>query len=188
MSANPLHSDPSFASARALIAAGGLGQTLACYAAIRARDPLPDPLTTLGTPLIVELLAVLGEAPDAVTAVLSTAPGGFEHWSLLLALPSAIRATLDIGAGIGPGQFDALELRVEWTGTERALLIEPSAVGVTVTTIGGASRHSAEVRPLGAALLAGALDVDVDSRVATVIAAARESVATGQRIVLPTGQ
>ncbi|MCC6790481.1 MAG: hypothetical protein IT336_02285 [Thermomicrobiales bacterium] len=182
VSENPLRSDPAFRSARELIAAGGLGQPLAVYAAARVRDPLADPLTTLGLPLLDELIATTGEKPRSVAAIAGVAPGGYEHWSLVLAFPSGLRATVDLGAGIGSGQPDPLELRVEWSGTERALLIEPGAVAVTVTTAHGAARHSAEVRPLGEAILTLA---DFTSReAAAVIAAARESASTHAPIVL----
>jgi hypothetical protein len=160
-------------SARELISSGGLGQTLAVYAAIRAREPLTDPLATLGLPLIDELLTVVGETPNSVAAMTGSS-GDFEHWSLLLAFPSGLRATADIGAGIGPGQPDALELRVEWSGTEQALLIEPGAVGVTVTTGTGTTRHSSEVNPIGAAILT--LTGFESPSAARVIAAARQSV------------
>jgi hypothetical protein len=184
MSGNPLRDDPSFAAARDLIAAGGLGQTLAVYAAARARDPLPDPLTTLGLPLLDELIATAGEAPGAVTALRGGEPDGFAHWSLVLAFPSGLRATVDLGAGVGPGQMDALELRVEWSGTARALLIEPGAVAVTVTTGRGAARHSAEVSAVTAALLEPAA-VDAAWGAATeIVAAARRSAEIGERVAL----
>lgn len=186
MSSNPLRTDPSFAAARELIACGGLGQRLAVYAVARAREPLPDPLTTLGLPLIDELLAATGETPEAVTAVAANAPGGFEHWSLVLAFPSGLRASLDIGSGIGPGQADALELRVEWSGTERALLIEPGAVAVTIMTGRGLQRHSAEVTPIAGALLSFTSPDDGWREAAAVIAAARKSAQLNDRVSIPS--
>ena len=184
MSTNPLRTDPSFATARELIAGGGLGQRLAVYAVARAREALTDPLSTLGTPLIDELIAAAGETPESVTAVVANADAGFEHWSLVLAFPSGLRATVDLGAGIGPGQPDALELRVEWSGTERALLIEPGAVAVTVTTGCGARRHSAELTPIVDALLGSHADTGDWREASAVVAAARQSVESNQRITI----
>lgn len=181
-SENPLRSDPAFRAARELIAAGGLGQPLAVYAAARTRAPLSDPLTTLGLPLLDELIATTGETPRSVAAMVGGSPGGFEHWSLVLAFPSGLRATVDLGAGIGSGQPDPLELRVEWSGTERAVLIEPGAVAVTVTTGQGTTRHSAEVRQLGEAILS--LAGFASREAAAAIAAARESASTHAPIVL----
>jgi predicted dehydrogenase len=184
MSTNPLRTDSSFAAARVLIAGGGLGQRLAVYAVARARDPLSDPLSKLGMPLIDELIAASGESPDSVSAVVANAPGGFEHWSLVLAFPSGLRASVDLGAGMGPGQPDALELRVEWSGTERALLIEPGAVAVTVTTGRGVHRHSAEVTPIATALLDFEPPEGCCRDAAHVIAAARNSFDWNQRVTI----
>ena len=151
---NPLADDPAFAAARELVASGGLGQLLAVYAVARARDPLPDPLAALGLPLIEEIVGTLGENPATVTAVRTGEPGGFEHWSLVLAFPSGVRATVDLGAGLGPAQAAVLDLRVEWSGSERVILVDPTNVAVTVMNGGGIHRRSAEVSPIADKLFA----------------------------------
>ena len=98
-----------------LIRSGALGQQLAVYCVVRAKHALDDPLTALGLPLIAEFSDTLDEAPNTVTAISNGRNGGFEHWSLVLAFPSGLRATIDLGAGLGAAQSAELDLR----GVER---------------------------------------------------------------------
>ena len=184
---NPLTDDPAFVAARELVASGGLGQVLAVYAVARAKDVLPDPLATLGLPLVEEIVGALGEMPGSVTAVRTGEPGGFEHWSLVVAFSSGVRATVDLGAGLGPAQGGALDLRVEWSGSERVILVDPANVAVTVTNERGRSRRSAEVFPIAEAVFAFADRVPAIAAdpllawrsAAAVIAAARTSAESG---------
>jgi hypothetical protein len=145
---NPLLADPAIAIARERLARNGIGQWLAVYAVARAKAPLPDPLTALGLPLLDLLLQTIPEQPIAVTALRTATATGFEHWSLILAFASGLRASVDIGAGIGPGQTNELDLRVEWSGADRVVLVEPMNVAVTVTTASGISTRSAEITPI----------------------------------------
>jgi hypothetical protein len=181
MTANPLLTDPTIALARERLARDGIGQWLAVSAAARLKMPHADPLTALGLPLLDLLLATIPEEPVSVTAARVLAAPEFEHWSLILAFDSGLRASIDIGAGIGPGQADDLDLRVEWSGTERVIAVTPGNVGVTITTGSGVSRRSAEVTPLADALRAVAWDL-ADPRwqpAAALVSAVRRSAENG---------
>ena len=188
----PLATDPAFVAARELVASGGLGQVLAVYAVTRAKEPLADPLTVLGLPLLEEIIGTLDEQPASVTAVMTGESGGLEHWSLVVAFPFGVRATVDLGAGLGPAQAGALDLRVEWSGGERVVLVDPANVAVTVTNEGGAHRRSAEVSPIAAAVFAfadRALDIAANPppawrSAAAIVDAARGSAASGTRVDL----
>lgn len=191
-SSNPLRSDPILTIARDRVTAGELGQRLAVYAAARVRAHLGDPLTVLGLPVIDELVTTIGERPLTVTALTSGGPGGFEFWSLVLAFPSALRATVDIASGLGHAQPGELDLRFEWSGAERVILVEPAAVAVTVSNMHGHRLHSAEVDPVAVSLLSFAeqareiaANPPADWRAAAaVIAAARESASTSTCIFI----
>lgn len=180
---NPLSIDPAFSNARARVERGDLGQLLAIYAVIRAKERIEDALITLGLPLIHELISVAGESPSAVTSAYTGGYSGFEQWSLILAFPSSVRASIDIASGLGAAQARALDLRVEWSGAEQAILVDPTAVAVTVTTGTGQRHLSAEVTPIETALNAFASEAagigeDSDSswaESALIIAAIRES-------------
>lgn len=184
---NPFADDPAFAAARKLVVSGGLGQLLAVYAVARAKDPLPDPLATLGLPLLEEIIGALGEQPNAVTAVRTGESGGFAHWSLVIAFPSGVRATIDLGSGVGAAQAAALDLRVEWSGTERVILVDPANVAVAVSSERGVHHRSAEVSPIADRLFAPADPLPPVYRyplpawqyARLVVAAARESAETG---------
>lgn len=190
--ANPLRSDPTLMAAHARVAAGELGQRLAVYAVARLRALIDDPLTVLGLPLFDELIAAIGERPVAVTSVSSSATGGLEQWSLVLHFPSELRASLDLGAGLGHAQAGELDLRIEWSGGVRAILVNPTAVAVTVSNARGHRQRSAEAAPLAEKLLefagharAIAANAPPEWAVAAgVVAAARKSAATGQRVLL----
>lgn len=190
---NPLHTDPAFAAARELVATSQLGQCLAVYAVARARLSMDDPISSLGLPLIQDLIATAGEEPVSVTAVANRQPGGFEHWSLVLAFPSGLRASVDAGAGLGAAQSDDLDLRLEWTGADRVILVDPARVAATVTNDRGSRRYSAEANPVAEALFAfaqsaRAIAADPPGEwrsAAAVIAAARRSAAESRPIPLP---
>ena len=192
--ANPLRSDLSITVARERVVAGELGQRLAVYAAARARHHLDDPLIVLGLPLIDEIVTTLGEVPVSVTAVSTGGPARLELWTLLLSFPSELRATIDVGTGLGHAQPGELDLRIEWTGAERAILVEPTAVAVTVANVHGQRRESAEVTPIAVALFGFAerareiiAEPPIEWRIAAaVIAAARESSATRERGLIRT--
>ena len=126
-----------------LIRSGALGQQLAVYCVVRAKHALDDPLTALGLPLIAEFSDTLDEAPNTVTAISNGRNGGFEHWSLVLAFPSGLRATIDLGAGLGAAQSAELDLRVEWSGSECVVLVDPTNVAVRITNERGTSELSA---------------------------------------------
>jgi len=190
---NPLRSDPAFAAARELVMSGALGQLLAVYAVARTKLPIDDALVLLGLPLIDEIVTTLGEAPVGVTAHLCREPGHFEQWSMVVAFSSGLRATIDVGAGFGAAQQDHLDLRVEWSGTERVVFVNPANVAVTVTGARGARRDSAEVFPIANRVLvfadhAFAIAADPPSQwrtAAAVIAAARESSESGMPTRVP---
>jgi predicted dehydrogenase len=189
---NPLRLDPAISAARERVESGDLGQLLAVYAVARARHHLDDPLTTLGLPLVQELLETLGEAPVAVATTSMGSPGSLEHWSLILEIASGVRISIDLGAGLGSAQASELDLRIEWSGAERAILVEPAAVAVTVLSSRGAHRESAEIAPIAVAVLSFAetareiaADPPATWQVAAgVIEAARRSAATGTRVML----
>jgi hypothetical protein len=193
-STNPLRSNPAVAISRERVGSGMLGQRLAIYAVARARHHLDDPLTTLGLPLIEELLFTAAERPVAATAITSGGPARLEHWSILLTLESGLCATIDLGAGYGVAQPGELDLRVEWSGTEGVVLVDPPAVAVTISTAHGHHRESAEIEPVALALFAFAerareifADPPLDWRTAVnVTAAIRESAETNARVLIPT--
>ena len=184
---NPLHAEPVFAAARDFVATGALGQLLAVYGVARADLAIDEALVVLGLPLIDEIVTALGEAPVGVTALLCGEPGRFEQWSLVVAFPSGIRATIDVGAGFGGAQQDHLDLRVEWSGTERVVIVDPARVAVTVTNDRGSKRGSAEVFPIANRVLdfaEHALAISANPpphwrSSAAIITAARESATTG---------
>lgn len=117
------------------------------YAVIRAKARIDDALITLGLPLIQEVLSVADENPITVTSAYSGGDSGFEQWSLILSFPSGVRASIDIASGLGAAQVRALDLRVEWSGAEQAILVDPTAVAVTVITGTGQRQLSAKSPP-----------------------------------------
>ncbi len=149
---NPLSIDSAFLKARTRVQRGDLGQRLAIYAVIRAKARIDDALTVLGLPLIQEVLSVAEESHLTVTSAYSGGDSRFEQWSLILSFPSGVRASIDIASGLGAAQARALDLRVEWSGAEQAILVDPTVVAVTVTTGMGQRQLSAEVTPLADAL------------------------------------
>jgi|GEM_PF-6836474 len=152
MITNPLSLDPTFANARKRIQRGDLGQCLAIYAVARAREALDDALTTLGLPLVQDILTTAGESPVSVTAVRVAAGTGFKQWSAIITLESGIRLTLDVASGLGAAASREFDLRVEWSGATQAILIDPTNVAVTVVRGAGVRRHSAEISPIAGAL------------------------------------
>lgn len=177
---NPLLRDPSIVIAREALDRDGVGQWLSVYACARLQAPHPDPLAALGLPLLDALLDSVADTSVSVTAVRAKA-GGFDHWSLILTFAGGLRASLDLGAGLGVAQSSPLDLRIEWKGTERVIAADPSAVAVTVTTATGTSERSAEVTPLLDALLT--LDAGNDPGywrgAVDLVVAARRSAETG---------
>jgi predicted dehydrogenase len=189
---NPLRLDPSFVVLHELVTQQCMGQVLAISAAARSREPVEEPLVALGLPLIDALLWIGAEDPVSVTAVTIDGNHAFQHWSLVVTFPSGLRASVDVGSGLGPAQVEELMLRAEWCGTERAVSAEPWRVAVTVVGAHGAQRRSAEVSPVADALLAFAetaraiaADPPDDWRAAAaVIDAARRSTMNGTTIRL----
>ena len=109
---------------------------------------LDDPLRALGLPLVQHLLDALGERPEHATAVAVDLGDAGSHWSCVLRFPSGLRATVDLGDGLGAALDADLDLRIEWSGTERVVLCDPGRVSVTVRGRSGTNRSSAEATPL----------------------------------------
>ena len=183
---NPIFDDPAVELAREEVA-DGIGQWLAVYAVARAKEALHNPLGSIGAPLLDVVLKTVDRRPVSVTAMRVTGPNGLEHWSLVVAFDSGLRASIDIGGGLGSAQSTPLDLRIEWSGTERTILVDPANVSVTVRNGSGASSRTAEVSPISKLLEVWSWDPANQAyyeEAMAVEAAARRSLETGAPVQL----
>lgn len=150
---NPLLADGSFSTASAIAQSGECGQMLGVYAVVRSRSCVDDPLSELGLPLVHALLDP-ADPPVRVVAISTAAMPDIVHWSIVVALDSGVTLSIDLGVGFGRSQPQELDLRIEWSGTERVVVFEPARVAVTVANEFVTQALSAEVIPLAAGFAA----------------------------------
>jgi predicted dehydrogenase len=185
---NPLFDHPAFAPVAAEVGRGALGQRLAVYASARSKRSDADPLVDLCVPILDFLLTILGVPAETVIAtnqrILSQT---VDAWFMTVRLADGLVATLDLGSFLPDSYPIDLEFRIELCGTDRAIVVEPANVAVTVIGPAGLVRdhcypasYDDRLRQFAAAVQAG----EVVSPASSVITAARRSATSGEVAVV----
>ncbi len=136
---------PAVALAREAIQHGRLGRRLAVYASVRTTQCQAADFHSLSTPILALIIDALQEQPIAITAAATSARPGAAAWVLILRFASGLVATLDVGALLPPGFPIDPEVRLEFLGTDEALLVEPDALSVRSYGKQGARRWRCDV-------------------------------------------
>jgi predicted dehydrogenase len=185
---NPLFDHPAFAPVAAQVERGALGQRLAVYASARSKRRDGDPLDDVCVPLLDFLLAIQGERVESVLATSQeNRSQAVDAWFLTIRFADGLVATLDAGSFLPDVYPHDIELRLEFCGTDHAIVVEPNNVAVTVFGRSGLAHDLAypesydeRLRAFAGAVQAGA----VASPASAVVAAARRSAATGEVVVV----
>ncbi len=123
---------PAVALACDAVHQGRLGRRLAVYGSVRTKECTPADFDTLSLPVIALMLDALQEHPVTIAASEVSVRAGMPAWVIVLRFASGLVGTLDIGSLL-PESFPVdTEVRLEFLGTEEALLIEPDALSVRV--------------------------------------------------------
>lgn len=123
---------PAVALAREAIHHGRLGRRLAVYASVRTVQCQATDLASLSAPVLALIIDALQEQPVAVTATAASMRPEAPAWVLILRFASGLVATLDVGVLLPPDFPIDPEIRLEFLGTDEALLIEPDALSVRI--------------------------------------------------------
>ncbi|HEY7035829.1 MAG TPA: Gfo/Idh/MocA family oxidoreductase [Thermomicrobiales bacterium] len=185
---NPLFAHPAFAPVATEVGRGALGQRLAVYASARSKRRDRDPLVDLGVPILDFLLTILGDPVESVMAtnqrILGPSP---DAWFLTIRFADGLVATLDLGTFLPDSYPHDLELRLELCGTDRAILVEPANVAVTVIGPSGPRRDDGYPDEFDDRLRHFVAAVQADNVVSpalSVAAAARRSAAAGEVVTV----
>jgi hypothetical protein len=122
-----------------------LGRRLAVYASVRTKECRPADFDSLSLPVIALMLDALKENPATVAVSEVSVRTDMPAWVIVLRFASGLVGTLDVGSLL-PESFPVnTEVRLEFMGTDEALLIEPDALTVRVYSAQGVQHTRCDV-------------------------------------------
>ena len=141
--ANPLRLFPATAEAARLLRDKALGQPLALFASVRTKPAPGDALAELGLPLLDYLVWLVRSEVATIQATAASLFGGKEPdtWLLILHFRSGLVATVELARSLPLAFPTATETRIEFLGTEHAVVAEPDNLSITIHAADGATRR-----------------------------------------------